>query len=227
MKQKMRTKTQSNKAWKVIDIWRGQTCIILGGGPSLNDVDLTPFHKFRVIGVNNAYGSPVKDRSGEETTHYIPRIWVDLCWFGDERWFGWHRKWLRDFPGMIACCREKLHKKDGIYGVCKGKPQGIDNRPRFVAWNRSSGASAINMAYHLGAKKIILLGFDMRRVNNEPNWHNDHPSPLKNPYERFLVPFPAIARDAKVMGLEIINATPNSALKVFPIMTPEEALNYV
>jgi len=215
-----------NKAWKVIDIWKGGTCVILGGGPSLNDVDLSLFHKFRVIGVNNAYGTPIKNKKGDKTLCYKPHPWVDICWFGDERWYRWHRKWLRKYPGLLCCCKEKMHGKDGIFGVCRGKPQGIDIRPRFVAWNKSSGASAINFAYHLGVKRIILLGFDMRRVDDSPNWHDDHPAPLKNPYVRFLKPFPIIAKEAKELGLEIINATPGSALECFPIMTPQEVLDY-
>ena len=216
----VRKKGPVNKAWKIPKIW-DSTCFILGGGPSLSSVDLDLIKKYRVIAVNNAYGTPVsKDRN---FCYYDPHDWVDVCWFGDERWYHWHKRSLRKFKGLIVCCRENMHGS-GVYGVCRGKPEGIEARPRFVSWNRSSGASAINLAYHLGARKIVLLGFDMRRVDDKPNWHDDHPSPAKNPYTRFLQPFPKIAADAKELGLEIINATPGSAIKQFPIMPLKEVL---
>jgi hypothetical protein len=54
--------------WIAPKMWAGGTAFIVGGGPSLKGVDLTPIHHRRVIGVNNAY------RMGN---------WVDICWFGD------------------------------------------------------------------------------------------------------------------------------------------------
>jgi hypothetical protein len=214
-----------NTSWSVPKLWNGSTCVILGGGPSLRSVNLDLFKNFRVIAVNNAYGDPVLKEDGT-ADHYVPRDWVDICWFGDRRWYTWHKKALKSFRGMLCCCREDMHEKDGIYGVCRGKPSGIDQRPKFVSWNKSSGGSAINLAYHLGVSRIILLGFDMRRVDNRPNWHIDHPAQNKNPYPRFIKPFAHIARDADNASLEIMNATPGSALQHFPIMIPEEAIQY-
>jgi hypothetical protein len=49
-------------------IWKGRVAFILGGGPSLNDVDFALIKEERVIGVNNAY------KLG---------AWVDVCYSGD------------------------------------------------------------------------------------------------------------------------------------------------
>lgn len=57
-----------DNAWRVPPIWSGGTAWIIGGGPSVKDLDLSPIHQYRVIGVNNAY----------QFGH-----WVDACWFGD------------------------------------------------------------------------------------------------------------------------------------------------
>lgn len=200
----------------------GGRVFLLGGGPSLNDIDESLLEGQNVIGVNNAWGKPVKNERGV-TTHYEPRPYVQFVWFGDDRWWKWHREWLRSFEGRIFCCRESLHGADGrVHAVYKGKAEGIDTRANHVSWNRSSGACAINFAYHLGFDEIVLLGYDMRRVNDVPNWHDDHVAPNKNPYPRFLLPFQAIARDAKELGLTIINATPDSAIKWFPFKTLEQ-----
>ncbi len=70
----------------------------------------------------------------------------------------------------------------------------------------------------------MLIGFDMRRVNDRANWHEDHPCPQKDPYGRFLLAFPHIAREARELGLEILNATPESAISQFPIVKLEEVI---
>ena len=91
-------------------IWEGQTVFILGGGPSLNDVDLNLIKDRRVIGVNNAYGYPVIEEG--KTVRYEVRDWVDLCWFSDSGWFNNHRKYLELFPGLIAHCNPSIGKVD-------------------------------------------------------------------------------------------------------------------
>ncbi len=49
-------------------IWKDGTAFILGGGPSLNEVNFDLIKNERVIGVNNTY------RLG---------AWVDVCYSGD------------------------------------------------------------------------------------------------------------------------------------------------
>jgi hypothetical protein len=79
----------------------------------------------------------------------------------------------------------------------------------------------------MGAKRVILLGFDMKKGDNdEGNWHDNHKLQGRNPnpYPRFLARFPQVKADAEKLGLEIINATPNSVLDIFPMKTLEEVL---
>lgn len=209
---------------------------ILGGGPSLRllEPDFSPVRGRRVIAVNNAYGDVVvgqRKRTPQDgkwfadtTERYEPRDWVDACWFGDGRWFPVHKQYLQKFPGLIAHCAPSLREVGGLCHYIRGKQHGIDDRPEYVSWNKSSGGSAINFAYHLGARTIVLLGFDMRRVDDQANWHMDHIALDKDPYYRFLRPFPAIAADCKSLGVKVINATPGSAIQVFPIMTLQEFL---
>lgn len=165
----------------------------------------------RVIATNNAY------QLGP---------WVDFCFFGDCRWWDWHRKALATYAGITVTCCPRLKDNGTKYLRCmeRGKPVGIDSAPGKISWGRHTGASVINFAYHLGANPIVLLGYDMRRVDDKPNWHDQHPCPDKNPYDRFLKSFPPIRRDAEALGLKIINCTPNSALTIFPMMSLEDFL---
>jgi len=198
--------------WTIPKLWSGETAFILGGGPSLNDVNFDLIKEKRVIGVNNAY---------------LLGSWVDICWFGDSRWWGWHKEKLSEFPGLIVSCATSLVKNNYNFLkiVARGKPRGIEQKPNCVSWNRNSGISAINFAYHLGVKRVVLLGFDMRRIDNKTNWHDQHPCPDKNPYEMFLRVISSVQLDAQRLKLEIINATPGSAIKVFPTMRLEEVVD--
>ena len=93
-------------------------------------------------------------------------------------------------------------------------------------FNSSSGGSAVNVAYLLGAKRIILLGFDMRFVDGKSNWwqYDQFPKTDKG-YANFIRPFYKIKEDAYKLGVEILNATPSSALDMFRFVRASEYIN--
>ena len=176
-----------------------------------------------MIGVNDAF------RFGD---------WVDICFFGDDKWYWWNYDDLKTFSGLkITCDRQrnpaKVPEGDKLFGSVKNEPgikivkhsnaYGICTENSKVFFNSSSGAAAINLAWWLGAKRIILVGYDMRLIDGERNWRrhkNWQPGPQKE-YNNFLRPFKCIARDAKRLKLEILNATPDSGLKHFPFVSLE------
>lgn len=171
----------------------------------------------RCIAVNNSY-------------RIAP--WAEIVWFGDVKWWDWHHEELIATGMKIATCCEhggaREWEKSGrvvFYSRDRSPRYGISEKCGFVAWNGSSGAGAINLAYHMGAKKIILLGFDMHRISGKKNWHMDHRESTKYlPFTRHLKAFPNIKKDADRLGLTILNATPGSMIKQFPIVSLEEAL---
>jgi len=205
----------SSPTWIVPRLWPDRTVFVIGGGPSIADTPLDLIHDYRSIGVNYAFAL------GD---------WVDVCWFGDARFHRKHRKELLAFPGLIATCCPALYRKGergvqvppaGVRVIRKSPSRviGIDSDPRFVCWNKNSGASAINLAVHFGASRIILLGFDMRQsVDGRNNYHSAHDSnPPATVYERrFLPVFPRIRADLDALGVECLNATPGTQLHEFP-----------
>lgn len=193
------------RPWKTIRLWPDSTVFVIGGGPSLAEMDLSPIWNQRVIGVNDAF------KLGN---------WVDVCWFSDCRWYEWNKELLKEFSGVIASCTNCSCNHPRVLQVKRLEGSGIVTNPAIVRWNKNSGASAINLAYHLGAKRIVLLGFDMKQKDGQNNWHQNHKhNPRPTIYQNlFLPPFDIIARDAKNLGIEILNATPDTDLKAFPII---------
>lgn len=198
-------------------VWEGQTAFILGGGPTLPDsLAGRSLDDHNVLGVNAAYTIPC----------------VDVCWFGDAKFYWWNKQGLDAFGGWKFTYNRGLRHgfasvdgQDGIRVVRRGKGRGLDMRNGYIGWNCSSGGSAINLAAQLGATRIILLGYDMRVVDGRKNWApHEHERTKLNPYNNFLRPFGRIRQDAKRLGIQILNATPGSALRKFPFVNLDEVL---
>ena len=90
-----------------------------------------------------------------------------------------------------------------------------------LGWNANTGATAVNLALLLGAKRIFLLGFDMKlSKDGKANWHqNTLDKPDSGIYETKFIPgFERLQKDLekKFPGKEIINITDDSALNLFP-----------
>ncbi|MFV1983009.1 MAG: hypothetical protein ACC657_05650 [Thiohalomonadales bacterium] len=86
-----------------------------------------------------------------------------------------------------------------------------------VSGGGNSGYQAVNLAYILGAKTILLLGFDMFG----DHYFGKHPKTLVNgsPFDMFIKSFESITKD-----IEIINCTRKTALNCFPKMSLESVL---
>ena len=252
---KKRTKDRFPELWKVEKIWNDCDCFIFGGGYSvirqfnldpktapktreeykaLGDI-LKPYFKGkRVIGVNNAF---------------MLGDWIDVAFWGDKGQYFNYAPAYNDFTGLKVTCHpyynnNELPGKNIMYVKrSREKKTGLTGKRKFVVWNANSGSCAINLARHLGAKRVFLLGVDMYtdEESNRTHWHSGHPAkrntvtardkkrgkietirkPITNakaPYPKHMRGFPDIAEDAKRLELEIINLNPDSKVEVFPKM---------
>lgn len=216
--------------WTVPEIWAGQTVYVIGGGPSILKTDLSPIHDKPVLGINNAF---------------MLGHWVDVTFFGDIAW--WHLNFaeLCRHPNLIVTCnatdifkamtRVKQVRKNNRNGLSwKGKNE--------VCWNNSSGAAGINLAILFGATKIVLLGFDMKRdeengLHQGHNWHDKHDRkkagpPLPTIYrDRFLPAMDTLKKGIQEMNdsgghrkVIVVNATPDTVMDTFPKVALEDVV---
>lgn len=194
-------------------IWPDSTVVILGSGPSVKDADLSLIWSHRVIAINHSF------RLGP----------ADMLWFGDLPWYQANERDINSFGGLKCTCCSALPEVPwpGIKRVRRSVKQwGIETeRADAVAWNRNSGTSAINVAWHMGAKRVVLVGFDMKARRGKTHFHSYYGKDRKvKSYDKHLKAFPHVAEDAKRIGLEIVNCCADSAIEQFPVMTLEEAL---
>lgn len=100
----------------------------------------------------------------------------------------------------------------------ENKP-GLSRDPALIHTGGNSGYQAINLLWHFGVSRILLLGFDMKGGH----WHGKHPRGLNNysPHHDWVQRFRPLAAE---LDIEVINCTPGSALDAFPVMRLEDAL---
>ncbi len=228
--------------WKIPRIWSNGECWIIGGGSSIIqqfhiplDVVRKVYTKAEPLSAYSPYMSAIHSKHviGVNMAYQLGS-WIDFCFFGDDAWFDQHRKQLRQFRGIKVSCAISFDKpshrnaQEKIKYTPKNKSRshGISETPNTVCWNDNSGAAAISLAYHLGARKIVLVGFDMKHnETGNSHWHNEYQVTKPAVFPRHLRGFPGIALDAERLGVKIINASPDSAIDAFSKCSVEDVLN--
>lgn len=216
--------------------WVGYTAVCIASGPSLTLADVNKVRDWRaqdgcrVIVIND---------------NYTICPWADVLYFADHRWWEHHREkpFFRDFQGRKVSIENGAGRfiKEGTVLKNAGQVGGTIGRlstdPESIYTGSNSGYQAINVAVLYGCRRIILLGYDMkakevpidepgktgRRLSN--HWFGEHPWPGDpGSYRFFREEFARMAVTAKMAGLEILNATRDSALESFPMVSLESIL---
>lgn len=75
----------------------------------------------------------------------------------------------------------------------------------------------LNLIVLFGASRILLLGYDMRADGKRRHWHRDHDRDLHNPDDALLADFARRFDSIQPLACEVLNCTPGSAVKRFPM----------
>ena len=139
---------------------------------------------------------------------------ADVLFMPGECWDSIVFPLLKKFRGTHAVIRSKYHPDlpDTVKRVTRSKNHAeLCERKDHVS-GFDSGTSAINLAYHLGARIIVLLGYDMTGGHFCKH-------PLQNPpqghFRKHIGPLKALNEDAKKKGVRIVNCSPISAVTAF------------
>jgi len=213
----VRLKTPLKKDLKyhtITPLWAGETVYIIGGGPSLKGFKWNLLSNKKTIAINKAikyYNNPTA-----------------LYWT-DSRVFRWFRKEIMSYSGLKYTITPNKDHNESIKLLKRGSKNGLSKQKNEVAHGGNSGYAAINLAIHLGAKRIILLGYDMGNVGKESHFHDGYPVNTTSATiykDQFIPAFDLLKRDLNGSGIEILNASPSSNLNAFKKITIEEALRF-
>lgn len=142
--------------------------------------------------------------------------------------------YLRANPDCLPCFAftPQADTRYHFVGVEMGltADQGPEYAPLRYFNGCSSGVAAVCMAFHCGCNPIYLLGHDCGAANGKTHGsgvRSDHE--LTNDYPQglqMLNAYGVLAQHAKVLGVEVINLSPCSRVKCFPVRRLTEVMEH-
>lgn len=117
----------------------------------------------------------------------------------------WWDKYHQEVADVFA--GERYAAADSCYGAKKLKGHHYGN----------SGAGAMSLAARMGAKKIIMLGYDCGYSDGKRHWHGSHPEGLGNAGSVGTWPkqFSQLADFLRMNGVQVINCSRVTRLTCF------------
>lgn len=197
----------AQQPFRVERTWPGQTVVVIGGGPSLTLAQVRHIAiarlegRCRVIAVNDAA---------------FVAWWADWLHACDEKWWMWHAQRAPQFPGRKTTLAETLPPQSGVDWLRNTGNEGFDPDPTCCRTGSSGVYQAMHCSIHAGARRILLVGVDMKDDGDRSHWFGDHPEPSPCDRAEVMVPkFPTLRSALEAGGIDVINCSPGSALKEY------------
>jgi hypothetical protein len=204
------------------DDLKGKTACCIGTGPSLTmaQVDVARSKGFALTGCNNV-ALDVPD--------------LEVLYGCNYEWWAAYWDTIKDHPAQKWSSNEKAAKQFGINWTAEKDAPGLSSDPRVIHHGHGSGYSLVNLVYLMGATRIVLLGYDLKyapdydgsshRIGSNPRHYFGEYVPHLQHWPSVCVKegihFDLVRRYGEVarQGLvEIVNCTPDSAIRCFPMM---------
>ncbi len=192
-------------------------CIATGPSLTLEDVDYCR-GKATIVAVNDAH-------------KLAP--WADYLYSSDRYWWMYHHG-VMDFAGRRRGIEHAVGRSDarvlklGIKTYRNTGCEGIETSPTGLrTCANNSGGAAVNLAVHLGAQRIILLGYDMGYgAGDQRHFFGNHPTGLSNQHNfpSWRRAFKTMVEPLQLLGIHVVNCTPTTSLEAFPCRPLSEVL---
>lgn len=195
--------------------WSGQTVAILASGPSLRANDVAQLRgRCRVIVIKDA-------------ARLAP--WCDIMYGGDAPWWrvnDYGRKFHVKRIGLAIrdIEWEREATRNGLSIIQGRNMPGLSPDPRLLHLGYHSGFQAVNLAYLMGARKILLLGYDYCAPADKTHFFGCRPGARPSPYALFRHAFDGCHEYLSSMGVQVINCSAVTTLTEFPRLDLRNAL---
>lgn len=198
--------------------WNGATVAIMASGASLSVEQCECVRAWRDE-------RPEKRRAIAINTTFRRAPWADVLYACDWAWWQvYHDEVQKTFAGELWTQDDFAAKEYGLHFIRSENARGLSRTPDVIHQGANSGYQAIGLAHQAGAKRIVLLGYDMRGGH----WHGDHPARLNRTqnFNNWLANFVDLAADLANAGVTVVNASTSSetVLRCFPLVELDEAL---
>lgn len=197
--------------------WRGETVLVAASGPSQCKEDLDYARgRCRVVAINS-------------TWRLAP--WADVLYFCDADW------WLHDGPrGSEFKGRQIVGKPDGpeTAGFFSANVTPADTMiwdGEQIGGGHNSGFQILNLLTLWDVGRVIYTGLDCQpRAECNPganmHWHGLHPhrNPQESTFKKWRLFFSRAAPEVAARGVEVLNASRETALGCFPRVNLRDVL---
>jgi hypothetical protein len=225
---------------------QGETAVLIGNGPTLNSVDFDLIKSIPTFGVNAIYLKE-KEMGFLPTYYFVEDVFVaedrareiaDLR--GPTKFFGNYLRYaIDDSPNTLWM------NVSVSYGNFKNFPLWSSNAGRILYCGGTVSYLAMQLAYYMGFRRLILVGFDHHYVvpddaevsGTQIMSTGSDPNHFDNTYfgqgkrwhlpmvERMEVAYRKADKFWRDDKRQIVNATAGGALEVFPRRSLADAIN--
>ena len=192
------------------------TIVILASGPSLTAQQITHVRQAQAAGCCHVIAI---------NSTYFAAPFADVVYASDEKWWKWHAEAIRDFHGYKFSLQiTAIH--GGAVPLQASGVFGLDADPAYLRSGGHSGHAAINLAVHLGARSIILLGYDgQRSATGAYHHHPPHPDGRVGGFARMIHALGTLVEPLAQRDIAIVNCSPSTAIPHFPLADLETTLS--
>jgi hypothetical protein len=201
-------------------IFSARTVALIGTGPTLTpeQIDTARRKGFALAGCNSVW---------EIVPDLALLYGCNLAW--------WRHYWspaLKAHPAQKWTTNREAADTFGLRWIAERAAMGLSTDPRIVHHGHGSGYTLLNLAYLMGAARIVLLGYSLayapdydgkaRQPGATPrHYFGEYPVPLQHwpsaqvragVHVELLELYRSVARQGLI---EIVNCTPGSALDCF------------
>ncbi len=189
--------------------------VCIASGPSLNAADIETARKI-----------PATFYAVNDSHRLAP--WAHVLYAADLA-FWRHHHGVPEFKGERVTVDSRAAARYGLTFVPGSDALVWGDYPEPIAYGGNSGFQAINLAVQRGARRIILLGYDMGpAADGKRHWFGDHPPEINrgSAYELWIKHFEQAAPLIAARGVEIINCSRETMLTCFRRATIEEMVGH-
>jgi hypothetical protein len=197
------------------------TVICIATGPSLTAADVDRVRgRGAVIAINDAH---------------LLAPWADVLYSSDRYWWKYHRA-VPSFSGLRATI--EYSPKRFAADLVKIAPEmfflrntghhGVETDPTGLrTCGQNSGGAAVNLAVHLGARRIVLLGYDCGVPGSKRHFFGNHPPALSNvsPYPTWRAAYQTMRPEMDALGIDVINCSRSTAINAFRTAAIDEVFS--
>jgi hypothetical protein len=204
-----------------------KTAIVAGNGPSLTPGLIRIINqqkgKHRIFGCNNA----------------IFYLDLDAHLACNYQWWDFYAEQVKEHPcDKWTPRKESAEKYPWVRYIEERWEDGLSTDKSYICAHHGSGPQILNIALHYGYERFLLIGWDMRypgkisnhQYNGQRHFFGEYPSSMQHwPRTGQNGELTGLIKEMETIkperyGIEIINCSPGSAMKCFPMSTLEEEL---